>query len=1026
MSKAMDLKEAKAIILHLLQSQGKAKNSEMIQAIGGDAALFELVREDLIFNDLAEDKKNVGLVYLGPGVSTGSPAAVEVKKPSTARALTAGPASREATKTPAPVTSKPATEPTIERGTKPSIEMRPATQPEAEEVTKPTQFMATQIKKDVGLAYLSPGASARGSKARKPGSIHFPAASPTSGEAEKTPAPPTSKPAIEPMIEKATTPSVDTRPAAQSEATESMIEKATKPSVDTQPVAQAKAEEVTKPAQLMVAKKWIELARMLADFNFIRDRCAAGMIKELIEDYSAAVPAMREIMLAEAQALFLIQGVLQLSMPILAQDSSQLASQLVGRLLAFEHEAGASALVRSLLERAQAWREADWLRPISPTLTPPGGALLRSLTGHNGKITAIAMTADGRRLVSASEDQTLRVWDLERGAELSCLKGHAQKVLAVAMTPDGRIVISASGDKTLKVWELSTSSPPGSVLSDPGEWQTLLGHTSQVNTVAVTADGRLAVSGSSDKSLKVWDLERGVELRSLRGHADTVEKVVITPDGRRVVSASGDKTIRVWDIESGEQLHNLHGSQSIITNLMLAPDGHRIISSSFEDQTIKIWDIESGKLLNTLRGHNSFVAGFAITPDEQLVVSASGDWTLKLWDLKIGCELRTLKGHTASVRAVAITPDGRWAASGSGDKTIKLWDLKSGSELYTFQGHTDNVNFIAISPDGRRLISASNDNSIKIWDIPIFLYPGLKYNAPKRPLLCHADSVNALAVTPDGRQLVSASSDATVKLWDLASGTELLTFQSHPAPIYTVAVTPDGKQIVAGGYGVKAWELDSSAKPLSFVSPDWIYALAITPDGQWVIAGSFEHTLKVWELASGRELGILGISRNRPSLVQSIAVTPDGRRAISAALDKTLKVWDLKSGRELGTWRGHADRVTAVAVTPDGQRAISASADQTIKIWDLATGKETATLRGHSAAVKSVAISPDGHLIVSTSEDKTVKVWELASGIVLASFIADGKMFTCTVSKDGKIIVSAGESGWVHFLRLEGANQPAR
>jgi WD40 repeat protein len=115
-----------------------------------------------------------------------------------------------------------------------------------------------------------------------------------------------------------------------------------------------------------------------------------------------------------------------------------------------------------------------------------------------------------------------------------------------------------------------------------------------------------------------------------------------------------------------------------------------------------------------------------------------------------------------------------------------------------------------------------------------------------------------------------------------------------------------------------------------------------------------------------------------------------------------------------------------VAVIPDGQRAISASTDQTIKIWDLATGKETASLRGHTAAVKSVAISPDGRQMVSTGEDKTVKVWELASGKVLASFIADGKMLTCTVSKDGKTIMSAGESGWVHFLRLEGANQPAR
>jgi WD40 repeat protein len=1018
----MDLREAKAIILRLLQSQGKAKNSEMIQAIGGDAALFGLVREDLIFNDLAEDKKNVGLVYLGPGESSSGPAAGEVKKPSTARALTASPTSLEATKTPTPVTSKPAAKPTIERGIKPSIETRPATPTGAEGVTKPAQSMAVQIKKDVGPAYLGPGASARGLRVRKPITIQGPEARPVSGEAEKTPVPPTSKSAIEPMIEKATRPSVDSQLAAQSDANETMIEKATKPSVVTQPVAQPEVKEVKKPAHLLAAQKWTELAHLLADFNFIRDRCASGMIKELIEDFSAAVPALRETMPVEAQALFLIQGVLQLSAPILAQDSTQLASQLVGRLLAFKHEAGASTLILSLLERAQAWREVTWLRPISPTLTPPGGALLRNLTGHNGKITALAMTADGQRLISASEDQTLRVWDLERGAELNCLRGHTQKILAVAVTPDGRKAISASSDKTLKVWDISTLTPVGSGFSNPGELHTLLGHSSQVNTVAVTMDGRLAISGSSDRSLKVWDLESGVELRSLRGHADDVEKVVITPDGRRVVSASGDKTIRVWDIKSGEQLHNLHGPQSIITILMLALDGRWIISSSFEDQTIKIWDIESGKLLHTLRGHNSFIAGFAIAPDEQLAVSASGDWTLKLWDFKKGCELRTLKGHTASVRAVAITPDGRWAASGSGDKTIKLWDLQSGSELCTYQGHTDSVNFIAITPDRRRLISTSNDNTIKIWDIPIHLYPGLKFNVPGRPVLCHADSVNALIVTPDGRQLISASSDATLKLWDLASGKELLTFQSHPAPIYAVAVTPDGKRVVASGYGIKVWKLDSNTEVLSFVTPDWIYALAVTPDGQWVIAGSNEHTLKVWELTSGRELGVLGIPRSRPSLVQSIAVTPDGRRAISAALDKTLKVWDLKGGRELGTWRGHADRVTAVAVTPDGQRAISASADQTIKIWDLATGKVTVTLNGHTAAVKSIAISPDGRQMVSTGEDKTVKVWELASGKVLASFIGDGKMLACAVSKDDKIIVSAGESGWVHFLRLEGAN----
>ncbi len=305
---------------------------------------------------------------------------------------------------------------------------------------------------------------------------------------------------------------------------------------------------------------------------------------------------------------------------------------------------------------------------------PPGEGLTlyRYDPGQRETVYAVAVTPDGKRVVSGSEDRTLKVWDLESGQVLQTLSGHGDWVRAVALTPDGQRAVSGSDDGTLKVWDLASGK----------EIHTLSGHSEDVGAVALTPDGQRAVSGSDDKTLKVWDLASGKEIHTLSGHSEDVGAVALTPDGQRAVSGSDDKTLKVWDLASGKEIHTLSGHSEDVGAVALTPDGQRAVSGS-DDGTLKVWDLASGKQLQTLSGHQSAVRAVAVTPDGQRAVSGSRDDTLKVWDLESGQELQTLSGHQGNVYAVAVTPDGKRVVSGSDDDTLKVWDLESGQEIHT-------------------------------------------------------------------------------------------------------------------------------------------------------------------------------------------------------------------------------------------------------------------------------------------------------------------------------------------------------
>ncbi|KZV60619.1 WD40 repeat-like protein [Peniophora sp. CONT] len=301
--------------------------------------------------------------------------------------------------------------------------------------------------------------------------------------------------------------------------------------------------------------------------------------------------------------------------------------------------------------------------------TNPSDRTILILTGHTGPVSSVVFSPDGTRVVSGSDDKTIRIWNAETGQAVGKpLEEHAGHVNSVVFSPDGACIASGSVDKTIRIWDAETGQPAGKPLE---------GHTGWVNSVAFSPDGTRIVSGSDDTTIWIWNAETGqVVGKPLEGHTGWVFSVAFSPDGTHIVSGSSDNTIRIWDARTGKAVGKpLEGHFSWVRSVALSPDGMRIVSGSF--CRIRIWDAETGQ-----------PAG------------------------------KPLGGHTGWVNSVAFSPDGTRIVSGSDDKTIRIWNAETGQAVgKPLEGHTNFVKSVAFSPNGTRIVSGSKDNTVRIWDV---------------------------------------------------------------------------------------------------------------------------------------------------------------------------------------------------------------------------------------------------------------------------------------------------------------------
>ncbi len=587
-----------------------------------------------------------------------------------------------------------------------------------------------------------------------------------------------------------------------------------------------------------------------------------------------------------------------------------------------------------------------------------------TLKGHTGAIFALAVSPDGKSIVTGSGDQTAKVWDVTTGKERYTLGKQSEGVISVAFSPDGKLFFT--GDKffytakwngTVKLWNAATGK----------EIRTLFKPDKQVAYVVFSSDGKQIVIAGKDKTAKIYDIATGKFLLTLKGQTQPVIAAAFSPDGKFLVTEYGNGTAKVWDTATGRERQTLIRHTPEYTNIAFSPDSRRFVTKG-DNNTAQVWDMRTGKLLLTLTGHSAQVLTIAYSPDGKSIATGSYDQTVKVWDAKTGKAKKTFRGHTDFIYAVAFFPDSKRIVSGSEDKTAQIWDSTARDESPLLMDYTQLWFSVAYSPDGNFLVTGSADKTVRIREAAT--------GKTLRTLKGHSESVSAVAFSPDSRHIATASNDKTVKIWDVKTGEGLLTLKGHTSQVASVAYSPDGKRLVTASWDdgtIRIWDAATGKERDRFKKPlYWIPRVVFSPDGKQIASVGNDATAKIWDAATGKDLATL---KGHTVGVPSVAYSHDGKFLVTASWDKTAKIWDAATGRELHTLKGHRMYLTCAAFSHDGRHIVTGCFDKTAKVWDTESGELLLTLKGHNDAVISAVFSPDDKRIVTKSRDGTARIW---------------------------------------------------
>lgn len=587
-------------------------------------------------------------------------------------------------------------------------------------------------------------------------------------------------------------------------------------------------------------------------------------------------------------------------------------------------------------------------------------------TGHSDRVNALTVSGGGRFIASGSADNTVKIWDAERGELLRTLIGHEADVFAAAFSPRGEILASASYDGSILLWDFES-----------GDLRQTLRHHQAVTALAFNSDGALLASAGRDSLIKIWDTRDWRLLRELRGHGARIHSISFSSEDNMLASCDHNGELKLWDAANGRLLATLPAHPAPARAVAFSGD-NQLLASGGDDRTIKIWRVDTGAPVRTVMGFSGNINAVAFSPEGAILTSASSDKTLKFWDSKTWNLLNSFHNSNEAL-SLCFSPDGRHLYSSYSDGSLKCWDVKKGSILYDCAAASQNVLHVAFSPDGRWLASAHEDGAVKLWD--------LREGRRLTTLAEHSTPVNSVTFSFDGRLLASAGSDSCVFIVEVASGRVLHFLKKFSGAVNSLKFSPDGNRLATGGADkiIRIWEVNSGRLLKSLAGHGAsINGVDFSPDGQLLASASDDYTVKVWNLAADSlQLNLKG----HALLVKSVQFSPNGRWLASASSDNTVRLWDARSGQTLRVLDDHASSVRVAEFHPNGRFLASGGFDNLIRIWEVESGEKIHVLAGHSNDVNSLAFSPEGKLLASAGPDGAIRIWDSDFGELKFCFV---------------------------------------
>jgi WD40 repeat protein len=640
---------------------------------------------------------------------------------------------------------------------------------------------------------------------------------------------------------------------------------------------------------------------------------------------------------------------------------------------------------------------AAWRSQLSP---------LRACLAQPSEVTAMAVSPDGRTILTGGADGTARLWDTATGKALgapfdhsSHAAGPAQRVSSVAFSGDGRIILTASHAQPFRLWNATTHEAIGQTLPE----------ASLSNRVVFSPDNKTLLTANGN-TIRLWEVATGKPIGGpLLSGAYFISALAFSPDGKVVLMATLRPLASLWDAATGKHLALLPHSGNVQAG-GFGPDGKTFLTVC-DDSTVHIWETATGHLLRRVNLPTGEPADKEATPDldkgwairsglvGRTVTLGSKHGKTQTWALGPDRAFELPVVPWSQPHGVAVSPDGRTVLTGSRDNLARLWEAITRKPLGLLH-HPGGVEGVAFAPDSRTFLTRSIDSTVRVWETA----PG---SGPDM-VLPYQGEVWALAFSPDGRTIATGGTDKTARLWDAVTGRPIAEPIPHRAPVPLLAFSPDSRTIAtgAGEDTIRLWDAATGqARAVLQYPKSEVLAFTFSPDGRTILTGGTDQTARLWDAATGKPLGILP----HQSWVDVVAFSPDGKTVLTGSRDQTARLWDAATGTPRVAPLRHDGWVMAVAFSPDGKTVLTGSWDKTAGLWEVAAGRRLAVL-GHQYVVSAVAFSPDGQALATGSYDRTARLWDAATGLPRTPPLQhEGQVVRVVFSPDGSVLATGGE-----------------